>query len=125
LEGRTFQRAVRELSERLVTVTKEDDAGSRVAVLECLESALPRTLKTRSESVSEKEACARLMAATMNSCVMTHEVNLKRWFPWCRLDSREILDMMVRNRDCVRVQTQEGAWVVSRKALEVKKMASR
>lgn len=124
VENRAFQRAVRELCDRLVLVAREEQdspARSRVSVLECLENAIPKPVRARSESFSEKDASAKLMAATVNSCVVVAENKMKRWFPWSQIDAKEILEIMLRNRDCLRVQTRQGGWIVSRKALGLKK----
>ena len=126
-ENRGFLKAVRELCDRLVLVSREDQDGNgrrRSSILECLENALPRQMRVRSESLSEKEASSRLMAATLNSCVIVAENNIKRWFPWSRLDAKEILEIMVRNRDCLRIKSGQSAWLVSRKALGLKKASA-
>lgn len=126
-ENRGYQRAVRELCDRLVLVCKEDQDShgrGRSSVLECLENTLPKQLRSRAESLSEKESSSRLIAATLNSCVVVAENNLKRLFPWSRLDAKEILEIMVRNRDCLRIKCGQSAWLVSRKALGLKKTSA-
>jgi hypothetical protein len=118
-DNREFQRAVRELTSRLILVARHEPdapANSRVRILDSLENTLPRTNRVRADSLSEKEAVAKLMSATVNSCVLAAENKLKRWFSWSSVDWHEIANLMIRNRECIRVTDRRGAWLVSRKA---------
>ena len=119
-ESRLFRRAKKELQSLLIIVAREvpDTEGKTAAeVLDLWERSMPKPVRARADQLSEKDAKLSLLSATLNSCVLSREKNVRHWFSWCRDDFGELIQTLVQKRDFLKVQHRKKMWIIPRKVL--------
>lgn len=119
-QARLFHRAKRELQERLIVLTAEDvDAKGRgKETLTFWSNRMPKQVLARAEQTGESEARLKLLGATLDSCVLSDEKNIRRWFVWDSKDPRESVEELIARKTLVRVQHQKQSWIIPRKLLK-------
>jgi hypothetical protein len=114
-EMREFQRAKVELQNLLILLEQEEQESC--AVLDLWENRMPRSVKVKADSISEKDAALQLLTATVRSCVLTPEKNLPRWFVWCSENSQELVDSLLGKKECIRVRQGKAGYLIPRRIL--------
>jgi len=115
-----FQRAKQELLNLLIVV----DNPSRIS-LELWEERMPKPVRARADNISEKEARMKLLAATLQSCVLSNEKRLSTWFSWCNQDCTETLEAILMKRDFLRIRHKKDRWIILRHVLSAKSVTSK
>jgi hypothetical protein len=118
--ARLFHRAKRELQERLIVLITDDAAskGRGKETLTFWSSRMPKQVLARAEQTCESEARLKLLAATLDSCVLSDEKNIRRWFVWDSKDPMESVEELIAKKTLVRVQHQKQSWIIPRKLLK-------
>lgn len=114
-EMRAFQRAKLELQNLLILLEQEEPESC--PVLDLWENRMPRNIRTKADSISEKDAALHLLTATVRSCVLSPEKNLPRWFLWCSQDSEDLVDSLLGRKECIRVQQGRAGFLIPRRIL--------
>lgn len=119
--SRSFHRAKRELQQCLIVLVTHETVATGSAGKETLtlwSSRMPRQVLARAEQICENEARLKLLAATLDSCVITDEKSIRRWFGWDNKDPLESVEELIARKTIVRVQHQKRAWLIPRKLLK-------
>jgi hypothetical protein len=119
-DGRLIQRAKQELQNQLILVCRNEEDGSRktrAELLDLWENRMPKTLRTRADQITEKDARLKVLSATLNVCVLSNEKHIPRWFAWARGGWQEAMDSLIQKKDFVRVENKKISWIIPRKVL--------
>jgi len=123
-EMRTFHKAKRELQSALLVLGKEDKdskSHTHTEILTLWNQSLPRTVLNRADQLSPEEASWNLLSATLQSCILSPEKSIPRWFRWNRISLSKLLDRLRQSREFVRVDYRRQVWIVPRKLLSPQK----
>jgi hypothetical protein len=118
-ESRIFKSACSELLSLLLVVAKQgaNTEGKPQIILDTWENAVPRSVKSAADKLKEDDAGIKLLAATLNSSVLSNEKGVPEWFPWQRGQAKEWLDSLVETRTFVRIKGKSGSWIIPRKII--------
>lgn len=124
-QGLMFHRAKRDLQNRLVVLAKEDDRSkvhTHAEILDFWENCMPKNVRTRADQIDENGGRLKLLATTLQSCVVSSEKRIPRWFAWCDSGLKESLEKLLEKKDFVRVQQRKDSWIIPRKVLDTKNL---
>jgi hypothetical protein len=119
-QGRIFHRAKRELQNRLIIIGKTNDrtdTHTHAEILDFWENWIPRQIKTKADQMDESSASMKLLSATLNSCIVSAERRIPRWFTWTDGGIKESLEKLVQRKDFVRIQHRKDSYIIPRKIL--------
>lgn len=111
-ESRAFHRAKQQLQNLLIVVDNPEKS-----CLQMWEERMPKQVRARSDNITEKDARMRLLAATLQSCVLSNEKRLSGWFSWCQQDCMEAVEAILMKRDFLRVEHRKVRWIIARQCL--------
>lgn len=120
LQARSFHRGKRELQERLIILASEEKSENGRSGGETLtfwSSRMPKQVISRAEQIHEGEARLKLLASALDSCVLSDEKSVRRWFAWDGNDPLESVEELIAKKALVRVNHQKQSWIIPRKLL--------
>jgi len=118
-QGRVFHRAKKELQNQLILIGRIDKASSvhtHAEVLDFFENSVPKQVKTKSDLIDETAASMKLLSVTLQSCVVSKEKSIPRWFGWTG-GIKESLEKLIQRKDFVRIQHRKDSYIIPRKIL--------
>lgn len=122
-EGRSFQRAKRELQNLLILHGVDDEQAEKhthAELLDFLENRVPKQIRHRADQTCEKEAKRKLLATTLNSVIICPEKSIPSWLPWLNGDTVETVESLVESKDFVRLENKKQRFIIPRKLLSLK-----
>lgn len=118
IEMKAFHRAKLELLNQLLVVQSQEIAAKEPAIqLQLWDDWMPKSVRTRADHLSRKEAALQLISATIQCSVVTQEKNIFRWFPWLAEDAKELIDSLIEKKNLVRVIYRKTAYIIPKKIL--------
>jgi hypothetical protein len=117
-DTRLFQKAKMELHSYLILAIRNESARTEEGpILDLWENSMPRTVKTAADKITEAEAGAKLLSASLNSSVLTCEKQLPRWFTWANGESSDWAESLMATRTFMRIIRRGDNWIIPRKIL--------
>jgi hypothetical protein len=115
---RLFQKAKMELHSYLILAIRSESAKREEGpILDLWENSMPRPVKTAADKITENEAGARLLSASLNSSILSCEKQLPKWFTWANGESGDWAESLVASRNFMRVARRGDNWIIPRKIL--------
>jgi hypothetical protein len=101
----------------ILAIRSESMRREEGPILDLWENSMPRTVKAAAEKITEKEAGAKLLSASLNSSILACEKQLPRWFTWANGESADWAESLVASRNFMRIARRGDNWIIPRKIL--------